>query len=310
MFAEGCYSLSGLCRCPRPASVWRTGAATCGVQHISVSSSCYLLSRVQFTDWAAREASLYRVYTKRLPPKVSHTGPHRRRLRRPTRDPSRQPFGSQMGSPLKKRATLWTWPRSRLELTAAFLSLRSASSVRITPGCCHPSWTGQTWPSRSGCVPLNMLCNVPQAQIQRFPAASACDSVWEQIMSIPSHVLQSHSAVTTFPACRLPGSVARTQEHVVLNVIQTSIEGKQWRGGIGGETVRGEIQPIFLPNAAKWQNETGGSLADVPLLSLVCVCVTFRNIQWWAGNTRRELEEALMRRNGSWVHPHSWMLLL
>lgn len=221
MFAEGCYSLSGVYRCPQPASVWRTGAATCGVQHISVSSSCYLLSRVQFTDWAAREASLYRVHTKKLPPKVFQTGPHRRRLRRPTLDLSRQPFGSQMGSPLKKRTTLWTWLRSRLELTAVFLSLRSASSVRITPGCCHPSRIGQTWHSRSGCVPLNRLCDLLQAQIQSSPAASACETVWEQLMSIPSHVLQSHSAVTSFPACRLPGSVACAQEHVVLNVIQT-----------------------------------------------------------------------------------------
>lgn len=102
------------------------------------------------------------------------------------------------------------------------LSFRSASSVRLTPGCCHPSWTGQTW------MPLNMLRNLRSSLLQ--PQMRAISSGSSSCLSRP---MCCNSAVTPFPACRLPGSVARKEEHVVLNVIQTSIEGKQWRGDKG-----------------------------------------------------------------------------
>lgn len=128
--------------------------------------------------------------------------------------------------------------------------------------------------------------------------------------------LQSHSTVT-FPACRLPGSVAHTQEHVVLNVIQTSTEDKEWGRGKRRrrrgerreegkrERVRGEERryPANIP--FKCSKVAGlkrrGAKPTCHFSRSLCARVTLKQIQQWACKTNRELEEALMQRNGLWV---------
>lgn len=45
---------------------------------------------------------------------------------------------------------------------------------------------------------------VAQSQIQSSPAANACDIVWKQLMSVPSHVLQLRChPVSCLPTSRL-----------------------------------------------------------------------------------------------------------
>ncbi len=326
------YLLSEVCRRPRPASVWHTGVTTCEVQHVSVSSSCYWLSRIPSSDWAAREARL-RIH--------SRTHAHKSRSRFLTLDHTGAPietchnelFGAKWALLFKiKEEENETSISASLGLSSfSFFSaifsgqnnplmLSSVLDQTILAQCLHGS----------RCVKL-YVCKIRHGLTSSLLQPPVCARPSGRRACLSRRcALQSHSAVTTFPAC--------TQEHVVLNVIQTSTEGKEWKrgrrrkrrrervnGGMkGGERACGEerLNPANIPlkcgKVAEWKRS--GAKPTCPFSRYLCVCVTLRQTQQWACNTSRELEVALMQRNGLWV-PFSaptlyelyriiWMLLL
>ncbi len=200
---------------------------------------------------------------------------------------------------------------------SASLGLSSFSFflIRTTPWCCHPSWTGQIWPSVSTDPDVsNYVCKIRHGLTSSLLQPPVCARPSGRRACLSRRcALQSHSAVTTFLACRLPGSVACTQEHVVLNVIQTSTEGREWKrggrrkrrreGGTEGwreerERACGEerLNPANIPlkcsKVAGWKRS--GAKPTCPFSRYLCVCVTLRQTQQWACNTSRELEVALL----------------